>query len=103
MITYPITFEKVDESVASAYIDTLEEGFYVVKVKSINERVHIEEKVTSWGKTEKVAVSKEETEIKTRFMKVNKTMCGNVATIDGHFAYDYGNDRIIGICKLKID
>ena len=37
MITYPITFEKVDESVASAYIDTLEEGFYVVKVKSINE------------------------------------------------------------------
>lgn len=36
-------------------------------------------------------------------MKVNKAMCGNVATIDGHFAYDYGNDRIVGICKLKID
>ena len=103
MITYSITFEEVDESVSTAYIDTLEEGFYVLKVKSTYEKVHIEERVNAWGKTEKVAVSKEETEIKTRFMKVKKAMCGNVAIIDGHFAYEYGQDRIIGICKLKID
>lgn len=102
MITYPITFEEVDESVSSAYIDTLEEGFYVLKLKSTQERLHIEEKVNVWGETEKVAVSKEETKIKTRFMQVNKAMCGNVAIIDGHFSYDYGQDRIIGICKLKI-